>query len=172
LQPATRRFRHSKRWRLICPPPQDSPETPIFDDSLPAGPARAFSLSTSDEHLPAHLTPQMKSRFRNPAFPALNSGTLAPVRVCLAASRRFRNRGRLPSQRYYHILGCAYRGTSYARHGILYAAHWMLERRLDHGSPRPAFVGLEGLLARTISNSSSKLLVVYFCSVKSEISRC
>jgi hypothetical protein len=47
-----------------------------------------------------------------------------------------------------------------------------LNGRLDHGSPRPAFVGLEGLLARTISNSSSKLLVVYFCSVKVEISRC
>jgi hypothetical protein len=83
LQPATRRFRHSKRWRLNCPPPQDSPQTPILGDSLPAGPARAFSLSTSDEHPPAHLTPQMKSRFRNPAFPALNSRTLA--RVCLSA---------------------------------------------------------------------------------------
>jgi hypothetical protein len=123
-------------------------------------------MNTSPLTLPPNEIPFPKPCIPCPKF--THTGTSLPV--CLAASRRFRNRGRLPSQRYYHILGCAYRGTSYARHHILYAAYWMLERRIDHGSPRPAFVGLEGLLARTISNSSSKLLVVYFCSVKVEIS--
>jgi len=42
-----------------------------------------------------------------------------------------------------------------------------LNGALITGGPRPAFVGLEGLLAKTISNSSSQPLVVYFRSVKS-----